>query len=176
MKTLFFMLIITFLIKPFQLSTLYVVLFLYFLAKKDYATMYIEKYWIFPSILLLCFCSNYVPLFNRVCTSLVFLLVSGTIKIIRTEWIGSADVCFLTFFGFYLGMERMLVALYISVLLGFLWILKRKKAYSSVFILFINRCLDRLSERIYNFLFSNKSFFLRTNYINVIKLNMMTLK
>ena len=91
------MLIITFLIKPFQLSTLYVVFFLYFLAKKDYVTMYIEKYWIFPSILLLFFCSNYVPLFNRVCTSLVFLLVSGTIKIIRTEWIGSADVCFLTF-------------------------------------------------------------------------------
>lgn len=82
---------------------------------------------------------------------------------------------FFNFFGFYLGMERMLVALYISVLLGFLWILY-KKAYSSVFILFINRCLDRLSERIYNFLFSNKSFFLRTNYINVIKLNMMTLK
>ena len=51
-----------------------------------------------------------------------------------------------------------------------------KEAYPSVFILFINRCLDRLSERIYNFLFSNKSFFLRTNYINVIKLNMMTLK
>ena len=141
MKTLFFMLIITFLIKPFQLSTLYVVLFLYFLAKKDYVTMYIEKYWIFPSILLLCFCSNYVPLFNRVCTSLVFLLVSGTIKIIRTEligkrmkegrlmkkWIGSADVCFFTFFGFYLGMERMLVALYISVLLGFLWIVYKKK-------------------------------------------------
>ena len=89
--------------------------------------MYIEKYWIFPSILLLCFCSNYVPLFNRVCTSLVFLLVSGTIKIIRTEWIGSADVCFFTFFGFYLGMERMLVALYISVLLGFLWIVYKKK-------------------------------------------------
>lgn len=127
MKTLFFMLIITFLIKPLQLATLYVVLFLYFLAKKDYATMYIEKYWILPSILLLCFCSNYVPLFNRVCTSLVFLLVSGTIKIIRTEWIGSADVCFLTFFGFYLGMERILVALYISVLLGFLWIVYKKK-------------------------------------------------
>ena len=50
--------------------------------------MYIEKYWILPSILLLCFCSTYVSLFNRVCTSLVFLLVSGTIKIIRTEWIG----------------------------------------------------------------------------------------
>ena len=167
MKTLFFMLIITFLIKPFQLSTLYVVLFLYFLAKKDYVTMYIEKYWIFPSILLLCFCSNYVPLFNRVCTSLVFLLVSGTIKIIRTEWIGSADVCFFTFFGFYLGMERMLVALYISVLLGFLWIVYKKKH-----ILPYLSCLSR----IYNFLFSNKSFFLRTSYINVIKLNMMTLK
>ena len=33
MKTLFLMLIITFLIKPFQLSTVYFVLFLYFLAK-----------------------------------------------------------------------------------------------------------------------------------------------
>lgn len=121
------MLIITFLIKPFQLSTVYFVLFLYFLAKKDYETMYIEKYWIIPSFLLLCFCSSYVPLFNRVCTSLVFLLVSGTIKMIKPDWIGSADVCFLTFFGFYLGIERMLVALYISVLLGFIWILNKKK-------------------------------------------------
>ena len=127
MKTLFFMLIITFLIKPFQSSTVYFVLFLYFLAKKDYETMYIEKYWIFPSILLLFFCSSYVPLFNRVCTSLVFLMVSGTIKMIKPDWIGSADVCSLTFFGFYLGIERMLVALYISVLLGFIWVLYKKK-------------------------------------------------
>ena len=37
------MLIITFLIKPFQLSTIYIVLFLYFLAKKDYETMYIDR-------------------------------------------------------------------------------------------------------------------------------------
>ena len=127
MKTLFLMLIITFLIKPFQLATLYVVLFLYFLAKKDYATMYIEKYWILPSILLLCFCSTYVSLFNRVCTSLVFLLVSGTIKIIRTEWIGSDEVSILTFIRFYLGKESMLVALNISGLLGCLWILYKKK-------------------------------------------------
>lgn len=127
MKTLFLMLIITFLIKPFQLSTVYLVLFLYFLAKKDYETMYIEKYWIFPSILLLFFCSSYVPVLNRICTSLVFLFVSGTIKLIKSDWIGSADVCYLVFFGFYLGIERMLVALYISVLLGILWILYKKK-------------------------------------------------
>ena len=42
------------------------------------------------------------------------------------EPVYSADVCFLTFFGFYLGIERMLIALYISVLLGFLWILYKK--------------------------------------------------
>ena len=116
MKTLLFMFIITFLIKPLQLSTVYLVLFLYFLAKKDYETMYIEKYWIFPSILLLFFCSSYVPLLNRVSTSLVFLFVSGTIKLIKSDWIGSADVCYLVFFG-----------LYISVLLGILWILYKKK-------------------------------------------------
>ena len=100
MKTLFLMLIITFLIKPFQLSTVYFVLFLYFLAKKDYETMYIEKYWVFPSILLLFFCSSYVPLLNRICTSLVFLFVSGTIKLIKFDWIGSADVCYLFFLDF----------------------------------------------------------------------------
>lgn len=127
MKTLLFMFIITFLIKPIQLSTVYFILFLYFLAKKDYETMHIEKYWIFPSILLLFFCSSYVPLLNRVCTSLAFLFVSGTIKLIKSDWIGSADVCHLAFFGFYLGIERMLVALYTSVLLGILWILYKKK-------------------------------------------------
>lgn len=55
MKTLFFMLIITFLIKPFQLSTVYLVLFLYFLAKKDYETMYIEKYGFFHRYFLYSF-------------------------------------------------------------------------------------------------------------------------
>ena len=120
------MLIITFLIKPFQLSTIYIVLFLYFLAKKDYETMYIERYWIFPSVGLLIFGYSYVPMFNRICTCLFFLIVNGTIKFIKPNWIGSADVCFLAFFGFYLGVERMLIALYISVFLGFLWILYRK--------------------------------------------------
>ena len=176
MKTLFLMLIITFLIKPFQLSTVYFVLFLYFLAKKDYETMYIEKYWVFPSILLLFFCSSYVPLLNRICTSLVFLFVSGTIKLIKSDWIGSADVCYLVFFGFYLGIERMLVALYISVLLGILWISYKKKAYPSLYIVFGNWCMDCRFERIYDFLFSNESFFLRTSNIYIIKLNMMTLK
>lgn len=176
MKTLFFMLIITFLIKPFQLSTVYLVLFLYFLAKKDYETMYIEKYWIFPSILLLFFCSSYVPVLNRICTSLVFLFVSGTIKLIKSDWIGSADVCYLTFFGLYLGIERMLVALYISILLGFLWILYKKKAYPSICVMLMHRCMDCRFERIYDFSFSNKSFFLRISNIYIIKLNMMTLK
>jgi len=176
MKTLLFMFIITFLIKPLQLSTVYLVLFLYFLAKKDYETMYIEKYWIFPSILLLFFCSSYVPVLNRICTSLVFLFVSGTIKLIKSDWIGSADVCYLVFFGFYLGIERMLVALYISVLLGILWILYKKKAYPSLYIVFGNWCMDCRFERIYDFLFSNESFFLRTSNIYIIKLNMMTLK
>lgn len=113
------MLIITFLIKPFHLSTIYIVLFLYFLAKKDYETMYIERYWIFPSVGLLIFGYSYVPMFNRICTCLFFLIVSGTIKFIKPNWIGSADVCFLAFFGFYFGIERMLIALYISVFLGF---------------------------------------------------------
>lgn len=176
MKTLFLMLIITFLIKPFQLSTVYLVLFLYFLAKKDYETMYIEKYWIFPSILLLFFCSSYVPVLNQICTSLAFLFVSGTIKLIKSDWIGSADVCYLTFFGFYLGIERMLVALYISVLLGILWIFVIKKAYPSLYIVFGNWCMDCRFERIYDFSFSNESFFLRTSNIYIIKLNMMTLK
>lgn len=176
MKTLLFMFIITFLIKPIQLSTVYFILFLYFLAKKDYETMHIEKYWIFPSLLFLFFCSSYVPLLNRVCTSLAFLFVSGTIKLIKSDWIGSADVCYLAFFGFYLGIERMLVALYTSVLLGILWILYKKKAYPSLYIVFGNGCMDCRFERIYDFLFSNESFFLRTSNIYIIKLNMMTLK
>ena len=176
MKTLFLMLIITFLIKPFQLSTVYFVLFLYFLAKKDYETMYIEKYWIFPSILLLFFCSSYVPLLNRVSTSLVFLFVSGTIKLIKSDWIGSADVLLFDFFWIYLGIERMLVALYISVLLGILWILYKKKHILPYVSCLANWCMDCRFERIYDILFSNESFFLRTSNIYIIKLNMMTLK
>lgn len=170
------MLIITFLIKPFQLSTIYIVLFLYFLAKKDYETMYIERYWIFPSVGLLIFGYSYVPMFNRICTCLFFLIVSGTIKFIKPNWIGSADVCFLAFFGFYLGVERMLIALYISVFLGFLWILYRKKAYPSIFVMSFHWSMDCLYEGIYLILFSYESVFLRTCDIYIIKLDMMTLK
>lgn len=122
------MLGITCLLKPVQWQTLYVVFFLYVLARKDYKTMYIEKYWILPSSLLLIFCSSYVPLLNRILTSLIFLLLSGGIKYFKTDWIGSADVCFLVFFGFYLGMERMLVALYISVIIGFVWLYIKKES------------------------------------------------
>lgn len=128
MKTLFLMLAITCLLKPIRWQTLYVVFFLYFLARKDYKTMYIEKYWILPSGILLIFCSSYVSLFNRVSTSLIFLILSGSIKYFKPDWIGSADVCFLTFFGFYLGMERMLVALYISVITGFVWMYIKKES------------------------------------------------
>ena len=85
------------------------------------STGFFHLYFFYVFVLLMCHYSiEYVQV-------LFFFLVSGTIKIIRTEWIGSADVCFFTFFGFYLGMERMLVALYISVLLGFLWIVYKKK-------------------------------------------------
>lgn len=128
MKTLFLMLGITYLFKPVQWQTLYVVFFLYLLARNDYKTMYIEKYWIVPSTILLFFCSSYVSFLNRFITSLIFLLISGGIKYFKENWIGSADVCFLTFFGFYLGMERMLVALYVSVFIGFIWIYIKKES------------------------------------------------
>lgn len=127
MKTLLFMFLVTIGLKPIQLQDLYVLLFLYFLAKKDYETMYIEKTWCIPSLFLFLFCSSYVTLENRLFTCLFFLSVSGGMKLIKPNWIGSADVCFLAFFGFYLGMERMLVALYGSVLLGLLFVCIKKE-------------------------------------------------
>ena len=127
MKTLFLMFIITICIKPICIQDVYVILFLFALAKKDYKTMYIEKYWIIPSGILLFFCSSYVSFVNRFFTCLFFLVLSGGMKLLKPSWIGSADVCFLMFFGFYLGFERMLVALYISVVLGFLFIWIKKE-------------------------------------------------
>ena len=124
MKILFLIyLIFNFLYFPISFSFLYGILFLAYLFYQDYKTMYIHPCWIFFTFLFYVFCKDYVEFKNSLFTSFFYLFVSGSIKVVKKDWIGSADVCLLAFFGFFLGFERMFVALEISIWVGFIWML-----------------------------------------------------
>lgn len=109
--------------KPIQLTNIYATCFLYALALQDYKTMYISKVWIFPTMIFYVLCATEVGWINRILTSGIFFLVCMLMKYKHTNWIGSADVWYLTFFSFFLGYERMLIALWISLILGFIWMI-----------------------------------------------------
>lgn len=111
------------LFKPLNFANIYATCFLYALAFQDYKTMYISKLWIFPTILFYIFCTNEVLWINRIFTSLIFFIVCASMKYKHPNWTGSADVGYLTFFAFFLGYERMLIALWISIFLGFIWMI-----------------------------------------------------
>lgn len=104
-----------------DLMTFYGLLFLFSVFYNDIKTMYFSKVWSLISLpFLLCFPS--VSFLNRCMSSLIFFLVSFCMYKFHRDWLGSADVCFLGYFGFCLGFERFLVALYISLLIGFIWL------------------------------------------------------
>lgn len=106
---------------PIDLSTIYGTLFLACLFYQDYKTMYIHPIWLIFTILFYAVCKDYVELKNSLLTGFFYLSVCGGMKCLKKDWIGSADVYFLFFFGFFLGFERMFIALQISVLIGFFW-------------------------------------------------------
>lgn len=107
---------------PINISFVYGILFLACLFYQDYKTMYIHRIWIVFSFLFYLICKDYVGFKNSFLTGLFYFFVSGSMKYFKRNWIGSADVCFLSFFGFFLGFERMFVALEISLIVGFIWI------------------------------------------------------
>ncbi len=106
---------------PISFSSIYGMIFLACLFYQDYKTMYIHRVWFIFSLLFYLFCRDFVEFSNAILTGLFYLTVSGTMKYLKRDWLGSADVCFLSFFGFFLGFERMFIALEISVMIGFLW-------------------------------------------------------
>ena len=101
---------------------LFLFTFLYNLALKDIHTYYIEKEWMIISLLLIFFFTPYS--IENVISSLVFGLPA--LCMYFKKWIGSADVYYLFLFGFLLGMERMIICVFFSVVTGFLFFLLKK--------------------------------------------------
>ncbi len=45
------------------------------------------------------------------------------------KWMGSMDVYFIVLFSYVLGIERMIICMYVAILFGFLWFLFTKNKY-----------------------------------------------
>lgn len=108
---------------PFTIHYVYGYVFLWCLFYQDYKTMYISKRWIPLVFLFYLLSHSYISFIDSFCTGFFFLCLTGIMKYLHPNWLGSADVCFLTFFGFFLGYQRMFIALEISVMIGFIWML-----------------------------------------------------
>lgn len=104
-------------------------LYLLALAIQDLKTMYISKKWIPVTILfsILLYKYSYVDPLSRLFASFVYGIVSAVLYKWKSYWLGSADVIFLFLFGFLLGYERMMIAMLIALIIGFIWILGLKK-------------------------------------------------
>lgn len=105
------------------------ILYLMALAIQDFKTMYISKKWISITILfsIILFRYSYVEFSNRLFGACTYGVVSLFMYIVKSNWLGSADVIFLFLFGFLLGYERMTVSMIIALTIGFIWILVLKK-------------------------------------------------
>lgn len=92
-------------------------LYLLAIAINDWQTMYFSKWWILPSLaLLVCFFP--VDLFSSGIGLILFGGVALLLYGIHPDWIGTADVAYLAYFGFLLGYERMTIALFVGIGMG----------------------------------------------------------
>lgn len=89
---------------------------------QDKKTYYISKWWIIPTVLVtLIFNGRY-----SIASSFLFGVPCMILYFLRKEWIGSADVCFMFYFGLVLGIEKMFVCMFIAIFLGFIFLLFSK--------------------------------------------------
>lgn len=91
------------------------------LSIQDIKTYYISKRWMFLSLIIFLLPAKY-----SIATALVFGLPCGFFYKTK-RWMGSMDVYFVTLFGFILGWQRMIICMYVSIFLGFLWFVFSKK-------------------------------------------------
>ena len=104
------------------MKTLFII-YLIFVFLQDLKTMYYSENWLYISLFILCFVWKPYDLSGSFYGVFMFGLPSALIYKIHKDWIGIADVLFLFYFGWILGYERMLVAMFIALLVAFLWYL-----------------------------------------------------
>lgn len=87
--------------------------FVLYIAYLDWKDYYIPIFWMIVSFGLCIGQSlDYLACF-------LFLLPIGFIKIVRPNWIGSADVFYIGLFSWILGVERMIVCMLVAIGLSF---------------------------------------------------------
>lgn len=92
-------------------------LYLLAIAINDWQTMYFSKWWILPSFVMIgCFFP--VDLVSSGMGLGLFGGIGWLLYRIHPDWIGTADVAFLAYFGFLLGYERMSIALFTGIGIG----------------------------------------------------------
>ncbi|MBB5183620.1 prepilin peptidase [Catenisphaera adipataccumulans] len=107
-------------------------LFLCFLAAaavRDWRTMYFSKHWFW-------ICLGMIPVYYQFSFFLPAESIPGAFLFSMPafffhhykQWLGSADVWFLGYFGFILGYPRMIVAMMIAVPIGLTYLAISKKA------------------------------------------------
>ena len=97
-------------------------IFVLYIAYLDWKDYYIPNFWMIVSLGLCIGQSlDYLACF-------LFLLPIGFIKIVRPEWMGSADLFYIGLFACILGVERMIVCMLVAIGLSFcfLWVSKRR--------------------------------------------------
>ncbi|MCF0106731.1 MAG: prepilin peptidase [Holdemanella sp.] len=117
-----YILSIPFLVNDHLFYTFLLGFFLYSMAYKDYRSYYIHPLCIPISIVFLVV-QPYHPPFSFL--SLLFGFVG--IYFYSKQSMGSMDLYFLFYFGIYLGYERMIVSIFISIVIGCIFLLIKKE-------------------------------------------------
>lgn len=99
--------------------------YLIVLGYRDWKDQYISLWWIPPSLVVF---SLYPPTIDweHVCGAFLFGLPGAYMYHFKEHWIGSADVCFLFFFGLILGYQRMIIAMLVALPLGIFWSFRKR--------------------------------------------------
>ena len=100
-------------------------LYLFAIAINDWQTMYFSKWWALPSLVILGLFFS-VFLVSSCMGTFLFGGMSILLYHIHHDWIGVADVAYLSYFGFLLGYERMTIALLIGISIGLVYAYIRK--------------------------------------------------
>lgn len=98
----------------------------WFLALQDEKTLHIGKEWILYSLVVFIVLFPHDPGMNNWIGGLLFS-IPAVIMSKWKGWLGSADGWFLALFGFLLGVQRMIVCMFITCITGFLYAFAFKK-------------------------------------------------
>lgn len=106
---------------PFSISRSIFFLYLECLLFQDAKSYYIGPEWILPTVMLLLIYFNFFPV--SILGACMFGVPCFVLYRVKSNWLGSADVIYFFIFGGILGVERMLVAVSIALICGFVWLL-----------------------------------------------------